>query len=80
MPRAPARIRKRFIEGETVVLDWELEEALLRGQSMFGPLGTLQRRDDWRCTSQVCPRVNQTSVKKEKVRALARQKQPYRVF
>ena len=48
MPRATARIRKRFIEGETVVLDWELEESLLRGHSMFGPLGTLQRRDDWR--------------------------------
>lgn len=47
MPRAPARIRKRYIEGIDV-LDWELEEALVRGESMFGPLHALQRRDDWR--------------------------------
>jgi hypothetical protein len=48
MPRAPARSLKKFVEGQTVVLDWELEEALLRGQSMFGPLRALQCRDDWR--------------------------------
>lgn len=47
MPRAPLKIRKRFIEGETVVLDWELEEALLYGQSMFGPVGILRTREDW---------------------------------
>jgi hypothetical protein len=48
MPRAPAHSRKRYIDGVTVVLDWELEQALVHGRTMFGPLRLLQRRDDWR--------------------------------
>lgn len=48
MPRAPAKIRKRYIEGQTEVLDWEIEECLLWGCSrIFGPSTTLKRRADW---------------------------------
>ena len=47
MPRAPTLSRKQFIDGITDVLDWELEQALLRGQTMFGPLRMLQCRRDW---------------------------------
>lgn len=47
MPRAPARTRKQFIDGHSNVLDWELEEALVRGQSIFGPPRILQCRRDW---------------------------------
>jgi hypothetical protein len=35
MPRAPARIRKRFIEGQTEVLDWETEETILYGYPLI---------------------------------------------
>jgi hypothetical protein len=48
MPRAPARIRKRYIEGQTEVLDFESEECLLWGASILGahlcPFRTL---DQW---------------------------------
>ena len=47
MPRTPAKIRKRYIEGETEVLGWELEEGLLHGQSFISPVWELQTRDDW---------------------------------
>lgn len=49
MPRAPAKIRRRFVEGESEVLDWELEEGLLHGQSFIGTVRHLQTVDDWRC-------------------------------
>jgi hypothetical protein len=50
MPRAPARIRKRFIEGQTEVLDWCLEDELVFGTNrILGPsFGQLCRLDDWR--------------------------------
>lgn len=49
MPRAPARIRKRYIEGTTEVLDWELEETLVYGISLvFGPPSQLRMADEWR--------------------------------
>jgi hypothetical protein len=49
MPRAPAKIRKRFIDGHTVVLDWELEETLVYGVPViFGPPCRLQTADEWR--------------------------------
>lgn len=49
MPRAPARIRRRFIDGTTEVLDWELEETLLYGVPLiFGPPCRLQTVEEWR--------------------------------
>lgn len=48
MPRTPARIRKRFVEGKTEVLNWMLEEALLLGESFIGPAPELDTVDDWR--------------------------------
>lgn len=53
MPRAPARIRKRYIEGQTEVCEWEVEECLLWGSSILGahlcPFKTLdQWQDAWR--------------------------------
>lgn len=48
MPRAPARIKKRYIEGQTEVLDWEIEETLVYGVvRVFGPPCILKRRADW---------------------------------
>jgi hypothetical protein len=48
MPRAPARIRKRYIEGTTDVLDWELEETLVYGVPLvFGPPPRFKTVDDW---------------------------------
>lgn len=46
MPRAPARIRKRFTEG-TEVLHYELEQSLLRGQGCIGTALELRTLDDW---------------------------------
>ena len=46
MPRAPARIRKRFTEG-TEVLGYELERTLLRGQGCLGTALELRTLDDW---------------------------------
>jgi hypothetical protein len=49
MPRAPARIRKRFIEGTTEVLDWEIEETLVYGVTrLFGPPSLFKAADQWR--------------------------------
>lgn len=48
MPRAPARIRKKFIEGVTDVLDFELEETLVYGVPLvFGPPPRFKTVDDW---------------------------------
>lgn len=47
MPRAIARIRKRWTEG-TVVLCSEVEETLLRGQGVLGVAIDLRTLDDWR--------------------------------
>ena len=48
MPRTPARIRKRFIEGETEVLDWEIEETLVHGVPLvFGPPCRFKTHDEW---------------------------------
>ena len=49
MPRAPARIRKRYVEGVTEVLDFELEETLLYGvYRVFGPPSMLRTINCWR--------------------------------
>lgn len=49
MPRAPARIKKRFIEGETEVLDNEAEETLLYGYPLvFDTLCAWRTLDEWR--------------------------------
>lgn len=49
MPRAPARIRKRFIEGQTEVLDWMIEETLLYGYPLvFGTYASMRTMDEWR--------------------------------
>jgi hypothetical protein len=49
MPRAPAKIRKRYIEGATEVLDWEIEETLVYGVAMvFGPPSLFKTADQWR--------------------------------
>jgi hypothetical protein len=49
MPRAPARIRRRYIEGQTEVLDWQEEETLLYGVPLvFGPPCRLQTVEEWR--------------------------------
>lgn len=48
MPRAPARIRKRYIEGQSDVLDWEIEEMLVYGVPLvFGPPCRFKTHDDW---------------------------------
>jgi hypothetical protein len=48
MPRAPARIRKRFVEGQTEVLDSEVEESFLFGRGCIGTALELRTLDDWR--------------------------------
>lgn len=49
MPRAPARIRKRYIEGQTDVCPWDTEETLLYGLTpVFGPPSMFKRLDEWR--------------------------------
>lgn len=49
MPRAPARIRKRYIEGVSEVLDFEIEETLLHGvYPVFGPPSMLKTVACWR--------------------------------
>jgi hypothetical protein len=48
MPRAPARIRKRFVEGVTEVLDYETEECLVYGYPLvFDTLATMRSIDEW---------------------------------
>jgi hypothetical protein len=46
MPRAPARIRKRFQEGQEV-LQSELEMTLLYGEGILGPAIELRTLEDW---------------------------------
>ena len=49
MPRAPAKIRKRFIEGQTEVLDHETEETLVYGWPLvFDTLASMRTVDEWR--------------------------------
>lgn len=50
MPRTLKRrlARRPYIEGTTAVCDWQLEQALVRGRTMHGPLRMLHTRDDWR--------------------------------
>lgn len=48
MPRAPARIRKRFTEGDLEVLDWETEETLLHGYPLLlDTLASFRSIDQW---------------------------------
>jgi hypothetical protein len=49
MPRVPAKIRKRYIEGETEVCPWDVEETLLYGVTpIFGPPCMFRTLDQWR--------------------------------
>jgi hypothetical protein len=49
MPRAPAKIRKRYIEGTTEVCPWDVEETLLFGVTpLFGPPCMFKTLDEWR--------------------------------
>jgi hypothetical protein len=48
MPRAPARIRKRYVEGSTEVCPWDVEETLLYGITpIFGPPCMFKTLDEW---------------------------------
>lgn len=47
MPRAPARIRRKYVEG-TEVLCSEIEETLLRGEGVLGVAIELRTLDDWK--------------------------------
>jgi len=47
MPRTARRIRKRFIDGETEVLGYELERSLLHGFGCIGTAIELRTLDDW---------------------------------
>jgi hypothetical protein len=48
MPRAPAKIRKRYIEGTTEVIPWDIEETLLYGITpVFGPPCMFRTLDEW---------------------------------
>lgn len=48
MPRAPAKIRKRFIDGHTEVLDFETEECLVYGYPVvLDTLATMRSVDEW---------------------------------
>jgi hypothetical protein len=48
MPRAPARIRRRYIDGTTEVCPWDVEETLLHGVPLiFGPPCSLVSLEDW---------------------------------
>lgn len=46
MPRAPARIRKRYTEG-VEVLDYEIEQTLLVGTGILGTAIEMRTLDDW---------------------------------
>lgn len=49
MPRAPAKIRKRYSEGATEVCPWDVEETLLYGLTpIFGPPCMFKTFDEWR--------------------------------
>jgi hypothetical protein len=48
MPRAPARIRKRYVEGSTEVCPWDTEETLVYGVPLiFGPPCPFRTVDEW---------------------------------
>lgn len=49
MPRAPAKIRRRYVEGQTEVCPWDVEETLLFGVTpIFGPPCMFKTLDEWR--------------------------------
>jgi hypothetical protein len=49
MPRAPAKIRKRYVEGATEVCRWDVEETLLFGVTpIFGLPCMFKTLDEWR--------------------------------
>lgn len=49
MPRVPARIRRRYVEGVSEVLDWATEEVLVFGVPLvFGPPCPFKTADEWR--------------------------------
>jgi hypothetical protein len=51
MPRAPARIRKRFVEGETEMLDPETEETLVWGfVRVLDHFCTMRSIDEWQAS------------------------------
>jgi hypothetical protein len=47
MPRAPAKIRKRYQEG-IEILGFEIEETLVYGESIIGPAIELRTLEDWK--------------------------------
>lgn len=48
MPRAPAKIRKRFIDGVTEVLPWDIEETLVYGYPLvFDTYASMRGIDEW---------------------------------
>lgn len=47
MPRTARRILKRFVDGETEVLAYELERSLLHGYGCLGTALELRALDDW---------------------------------
>jgi hypothetical protein len=48
MPRAPAKIRRRYIQGQTEVLDWQVEETLVYGCAVIiGPPCMFRSIDEW---------------------------------
>jgi hypothetical protein len=47
MPRAPAKIRKRFTEG-IEILDCETEMTLLEGEGILGTVKDLRTLEDWK--------------------------------
>lgn len=47
MPRATAKIRKRYVEGQTEVLCSEIEESLLFGSGIIGTALELRTVEDW---------------------------------
>lgn len=49
MPRATAKIRKRFVDGVTEVLAWDIEETLVYGYPLvFDTYATMPSIDEWR--------------------------------
>ena len=47
MPRTTAKIRKRYVEGQTEVLCSEIEESLLFGSGIIGTALELRTVEDW---------------------------------
>jgi hypothetical protein len=48
MPKAPAKIRRRYVEGTTNVCPWDVEECLVFGcPEVFGPPCLWRTLDEW---------------------------------